>query len=450
MNYTSFNPYSQQLLSNFDTQNNIALNESENAFVHWKKLTIAERVGYFEKLIEVIQQEKENLANLVTAEMGKPLCEAIYEIDKTIATITFYNENAANFLAKKTVKTAATESYVCYEPLGVILAVMPWNFPIWQVFRFAIPTLLAGNVAILKHANNVPQCAAAIENLFTKAGFPNFVFKNYFLSNEKIAELLKSSIIKGLSFTGSVATGSYLASLAAASMKKSVTELGGNDAFIVLPDADIDWAVQNAIKSRAINSGQSCNAAKRFIIHELVYTIFKEKLIEKIAALKVGDPLDEQTNIGPLARIDLAEKVKSQIEKSVAQGAQIAYQQILSSDNPYFVAPTVLSNIRKGIVAFDEEIFGPVWSLLTYYDINEAIALSNDTVFGLGCSIWSEGKQQIDEIISQIEAGNVFVNEIVKSDPKIPFGGIKASGLGRELGEEGIKEFTNIKTVFIK
>lgn len=449
MEYSSINPFTNQTIRTFPIAEYIDLAKSEAAFQIWRKTTLQERIDKFLVLKNILHTERETIAATITTEMGKPLRESFYEIDKIISTIDFYCENAVAFLAPKAVKTAASESYVSYEPLGVLLAVMPWNFPFWQFFRFAIPAILAGNVSILKHAPNVPQCALLIEESFRKAGFPEFVCKNYFLSNEQVAALIATPIIKGVSFTGSVPTGSLIASLAAKNLKKHIMELGGNDAFIVCADADIDAAVEGAFKTRSINTGQACNGGKRFFIHHSIYPTFKEKLIVKLAAAKAGNPMEESTVFGPLARLDLADKVRQQVADSISGGATIAFIHPQTNDAPCFVAPTVLENVTPETVAFQQEIFGPVWSLIRFENLPEAISLANKSDFGLGCGIWTKDTAAVSPYIASIETGNVYLNDIVKSDARLPFGGIKNSGYGRELGEEGIKEFVNIKTVFI-
>lgn len=449
MNYATISPHNNQLLKEFPVSTFPDLEISTRAFHIWRKLTVEERGRQLKKVAELLEKNKAEYAGLITLEMGKPLREAEYELNKTISAFDYYIANSPRFLQPEVVGSNASHSYILFEPMGVIFSIMPWNFPFWQVFRFAIPTLIAGNVTILKHAPNVPQCAQAIENLFADAGLPEGVFRNLFLSNEDAGKLIASPVIKGISFTGSDTTGSILAEQAGKNIKKCVLELGGNDAFIVLPDADLDFTIQGAIKSRSINSGQSCNAAKRFIVTKPVAESFTAKLVEAVKQLKVGNPLEAETQIGPLARPDLLQKVTKQVEDSVSKGAVAHYGTTATDTQGNYMAPVVLSNVAKGMPAFDEEIFGPVWSVIVADDANQAIALANDSVFGLGASIWTADKTYAETLVTELEAGNVFINDIVKSDPRLPFGGFKRSGFGRELSEHGLKEFVNIKTVYI-
>lgn len=449
MNYATINPVDNKLIKEFPLDAFPDLNISQEAFKVWKKLTVDERGAQLRKVALILERNKKRYAELITLEMGKPLREAEYELNKTLTAFDYYIENAPIFLQNETVKSNASKSYISFEPLGIIFSVMPWNFPFWQVFRFAIPTLISGNVTILKHAPCVPQCALAIQELFDEAGITKNIFKNYFLSNEDAGKVIAAPRVHGISFTGSDATGSILAAQAGKHIKKCVMELGGNDAFIVLEDADLDLAVAGAIKSRSINSGQSCNGAKRFIVNEKVAEVFTTKLIEAVVELKLGDPLDETTNIGPLARKDLLEKVKKQIADSVAQGAYAYYGSQVPNTEGNFISPVVLTNVNANVTSFNEEIFAPVWSVITVKNTVEAIATANNSIYGLGASIWSNDKAKAEGIAVELEAGNVFINDIVKSDARLPFGGIKQSGFGRELSEYGLKEFVNIKTVYI-
>jgi succinate-semialdehyde dehydrogenase/glutarate-semialdehyde dehydrogenase len=449
MKYQSIDPYSGKPIKDFPLDPFPDLAPSLSAFDKWRKLSIHQRGNEMKKLADVLNRKKEEYARIITQEMGKPYREALYEINKCLTAFDYYITNAEAMLQREIVPTAASKSYISFEPLGVIFSVMPWNFPFWQVFRFAVPTLMAGNVTILKHAPSVSLCAEAIENAFIEAGIIEGVFRKFYLSNEDAAALIANPHIAGISFTGSDGTGSILASLAGKHIKKSVIELGGNDPFIVLDDADIDLAVAGAIKSRSINSGQSCNSAKRFIVTGGVYDSFRDKLVKEVKALKVGDPMKEETQVGPLARRDLAAKVTKQIADSVSAGA-IAYHNSFSvPGGSNFVAPVVLENVEPGMVAFEEEIFGPIWSLIKAKDVEEAIQLANQSQYGLGASIWTSDVTKAEKLVPDLQAGNVFINDIVKSDAKLPFGGVKRSGFGRELSEFGLREFVNIKTVFI-
>lgn len=449
MKYATINPVNNQTLKEFDFDDFPELDISLSAFHKWRKLSVSERGFYLKKVADVLSNGKKKYAELITLEMGKPLAEAEYEINKVLTGFEYYIKNAPGFLKDEPVQTNASKSYIRFEPLGIIFSIMPWNFPFWQVFRFAIPTLISGNVSILKHSPNVPQCAKTIEDVFAEAGVPDGVFKSCFLTNEDACRLIADKRIAGMSFTGSDATGSILASQAGKHIKKSVMELGGNDAFIVLADADLDFAVNGAIKSRSINSGQSCNAAKRFIVVEQVAEDFVGKLIAAVKSLKVGDPLEASTQIGPLARKDLKEKVDKQITDSISGGAVAYYCAEVPMGNGNFVPPVVLTGVKPGIRAFEEEIFGPVWSVVVVKDIEEAVVTANNSVYGLGASVWTADKARAERFVSELETGNVFINDIVKSDARIPFGGIKRSGYGRELSEHGLMEFVNIKTVYI-
>jgi len=448
MKYASINPYTNHTIREFPFDPLPDIDASKKAFNIWRKLTIKEREKHLVRVADLLEKNLGKYAKLITLEMGKPLREAEYEINKTLAAFDYYITHAPEFLQDRVVHTQASKSYIRFEPLGIIFSVMPWNFPFWQVFRFAIPALISGNVTILKHAPNVPQCAQAIGQLFVDADTPLNLFKNYFLTNEDAARVIADPRVAGVSFTGSASTGSHLAGLAGIHIKKCVMELGGNDAFIVLEDADLDFTIAGAIKSRSINSGQSCNAAKRFIVVEKVAEKFTSKLIEAVKKLKTGDPLDETTQVGPLARKDLLEKVNQQVADSVAKGAIAHSANEVANMEGNFFAPTVLTNVKPGTPAFDEEIFGTVWSVVVAKDTNEAIALANNSIYGLGVSIWTADITKAEGYVSELEAGNVFINDIVKSDARLPFGGVKKSGFGRELSEHGLKEFVNIKTVY--
>ncbi len=449
MKYATVNPVNNQLVKEFDLDDFPDLSVSQEAFKIWRNLSVEERGTQLRKVAVLLEKNKKHYAELITLEMGKPLREAEYELSKTLTAFDYYIENAPKFLQNENVKSNASKSYISFEPLGIIFSIMPWNFPFWQVFRFAVPTLISGNVTVLKHAPNVPQCALAIQKLFDEAGVPKNIFKNYFLSNEDAGKVIADSRIHGISFTGSDATGSILAAQAGKHIKKCVMELGGNDAFIVLEDADLDLAIAGAIKSRSINSGQSCNGAKRFIVVDKVAEAFTARLIEAVAELKVGNPLDESTNVGPLARRDLMEKVEKQIADSVKQGAIAYYGSELPDNEGNFVSPVVLTHVQPGVTSFEEEIFAPVWSVITVKNVNEAIATANNSAYGLGASVWTNDKEKAETLAAELEAGNVFINDIVKSDARLPFGGVKRSGFGRELSEYGLKEFVNIKTIYI-
>jgi succinate-semialdehyde dehydrogenase/glutarate-semialdehyde dehydrogenase len=447
--YQSLNPFDNSLIKEYPLDAFPDLKKSVVAQQEWAKLSVEERGKHLCKVADNLQKHKVEFAQLITLEMGKPLRESLYELDKTLSTFDYFIEFAPKHLESLAIPSNASMSYVCFEPLGVLFSVMPWNFPFWQVFRFAIPSLIAGNVTVLKHAPSVPGCAEAIAKLFSESDIPQNLLLNYYLTNEDTAKVIAADEIVGVSFTGSDATGSIIAALAGKHIKKSVIELGGNDAFIVMDDADLNITIAGAIKSRSINSGQSCNAAKRFIVDEKIHDAFVERLTKEVLSLKVGNPLDESTQVGPLARKDLSEKVKKQIELSVAQGAIKHQNELTGFESGNFVAPCVLTNVTPGLCAFEEEIFGPVWSVIKSKNIKESISLANQSQYGLGASIWTANTNRAMPFIPQIQAGNVFINDIVKSDARLPFGGVKKSGFGRELSEFGLKEFVNIKTVYI-
>jgi len=450
----SINPFDNQvnaeilLHSNEELDNK--LQTANEVFKTWSNTGFEYRASFFEKLSKLLITKQEELAKWITIEMGKPISEAKAEILKCTTVCDYYAKNAETILADEYFDIENQLSYVKYQPLGVILAVMPWNFPFWQVFRFAAPTLMAGNVGVLKHASNVPLCAQAIEDLFHEAGFPFGVFTNVYVAGNEVDNLIKNQIIKAVTLTGSEKAGASVASVAGANIKKSVLELGGNDAFIVLEDADLEKAVEIAAKSRLQNAGQSCIAAKRFLVQDAVYKFFKEKLIAKIEELvKLGNPLDEKVTFGPLARVDLANEVRNQIKKSVAQGAKLAYGNIEKENENALVLPVILEEIPSDSVAYNVEIFGPVFSLFKFDYIHEAIDLANDSEYGLGGSVWTSNLEMGQLIAASIETGAVFVNSFVKSDTRLPFGGVKKSGFGREMSELGIKEFVNAKTVVV-
>ncbi|MEW5677463.1 NAD-dependent succinate-semialdehyde dehydrogenase [Flavobacterium enshiense] len=422
------------------------INTAQEAYGYWKATSLAMRIEQVQELKKVLHHNRLHYATLITQEMGKPITQSLAEVDKCGLLCDYYAQNANTLLQPKHIQTEADESFVTYEPLGVILGVMPWNFPFWQVFRFAIPTILAGNVVMVKHASNVPQSAENLEALFLESDFPIGVYQNLHLSGDKVAEVIAHPEIKAISLTGSEAAGSAVAAQAGKYLKKSLLELGGSNAFIVCKDADLDKAVAVAVNARMQNAGQSCIAAKRFLIQKSVFDIFVEKYKTAINALICGDPLNTATQIGPLARIDLAEDLEKQVRQSVAMGAKV----ILGGNRKEaFYEPTILTDVTPEMPVFKEETFGPVAAIISFETLNDAIALSNQSDFGLGVSIFTQDINHIKNRIDEFHEGAVFINEMVKSDPRLPFGGIKKSGYGRELAEEGLKEFVNIKTVVI-
>ena len=419
------------------------------AYHVWRAVPIAQRTALLGKLARSIRERKQSLGEIMTREMGKPLARALTELEKCAKTCEYYRDSAEKFLADKIISTDSKKSYVHYQPLGPILAIMPWNFPYWQVFRCAAPALAAGNTVLLKHASNVSRCAVELERLFRQAGFLPGVFTTLLAPSKEITKLIQNSHIAALSLTGSVEAGKSVAVSAGASLKKVVLELGGSDPFIVLEDADMLLTVSAAIDSRFNNCGQSCVAAKRFIVLEKIASQFEQAILKKTQELVVGNPLDPSTQIGPLARADLRLTLDKQVKKAIKQGAQLLVGGYTLPGKGYFYAPTVLTNLTPRFSIASEEVFGPVVCIYKVADEKAAIALANNTQFGLGASIWSRDLKKAEALALQVESGLVFVNTVVRSDPQLPFGGIKNSGFGRELGEEGIKEFVNVKTVVI-
>jgi succinate-semialdehyde dehydrogenase/glutarate-semialdehyde dehydrogenase len=399
---------------------------------------------------EILENEQRELGRLMTLEMGKPIASAAAEAAKCARACRYYAENAERFLEREDVKTEAKESYVLYQPIGAVLAVMPWNFPFWQVFRFAAPALMAGNVGLLKHASNVPQCALAIEDVLCRAGFDGHEFQTLLISSSRVAEVVADNRVAAVTVTGSEHAGSEVAAAAGKVIKKSVLELGGSDPFIVMPSADLDAAVSTAVKARVVNSGQSCIAAKRFIVHERIADEFEWRFVRSMERLKVGDPLDETTEVGPLATPAILEGLEEQVKRTVEAGGKVLTGGKRLPRPGNFYAPTVLTDIPTHSPAYSEELFGPVASVFRVRDVDAAIRLANDTTFGLGSSVWTNDAPERSRFITDIEAGQVFVNTMVASDPRLPFGGVKRSGYGRELGEAGVREFVNWKTVVVK
>jgi succinate-semialdehyde dehydrogenase/glutarate-semialdehyde dehydrogenase len=453
MAIASVNPATGEKLREFAPMGEAELEEKLEraavAFQIHRRTSFKERVELMLCAAQILETETERFARLMTEEMGKPLRGAREEVAKCALVCRYYAEHAEKFLADETVETNATRSFIRYEPLGAVLAVMPWNFPFWQVFRFAAPALMAGNTGLLKHASNVPQCALAIEEIFSRAGFPEGVFQTLLLNSDKVGRVLADARVRAATLTGSEHAGSEVASRAGCEIKKTVLELGGSDPFIVMPSADFESAVKTAVKARTINNGQSCIAAKRFIVHTEIYEEFARRFVAAMEALKVGDPSDETTEIGPLATESIAEELDEQVRKSVAAGARVLTggERLRRAGNYY--APTVLADIPKNSPAYAEEFFGPVALLFRVDSIDEAIAQANDTTFGLGASAWTRDERERARFVAEIEAGAVFINAMVASDPRLPFGGVKRSGYGRELSAHGIREFVNIKTVWI-
>jgi succinate-semialdehyde dehydrogenase/glutarate-semialdehyde dehydrogenase len=427
-----------------------SINYAQQAYLKWKETDINQRSRLMKNAASVMKNKRDEYAYIITTEMGKPIEQAIAEVEKCAWVCEYFADNADRMLTKEKIDTDASESYVEFNPLGVILAVMPWNFPFWQVFRFAAPSLMAGNVGLLKHSSNVPMCALAIEQIFINAGFPKNVFKTLLIGSEPVKDIIKDPRIKAATLTGSEPAGRKIAEACGKELKKSVLELGGSDPFIVLDDADLDETASIAVKARLINNGQSCIASKRFIVVEKIYESFTEKFVNAMNRVKIGDPMDESVELGPIAREDLLYELDSLVKDSVSKGARILTGGKVLPGRGFYFAPTILDNLSKGMPAYDQEIFGPVASLIKAKDEEDAIRIANDSPFGLGASIWTKDIIKAKRMATEIESGCVFINGMVKSDPRLPFGGIKNSGYGRELSHYGIKEFVNIKSVWIK
>jgi succinate-semialdehyde dehydrogenase/glutarate-semialdehyde dehydrogenase len=426
-----------------------ALAQSHGAFLQWRRTTFAERSRLMREAGRILREDKARFARTMALEMGKPVTQGEAEAEKCAWACDYYADNAESFLAPESKETDAKKSYVRFDPLGPVLAIMPWNFPFWQVFRFAAPALMAGNTGVLKHASNVPRSALDIEEVFRRAGFPAGAFRTLLVGNAAVAGIIADGRITAVTLTGSEQAGIKVAEQCGRNLKKTVLELGGSDAFIVLEDADVDKAARVAADARLINSGQSCIAAKRFIVAAPVYDRFVELFTREMASRPMGDPLDRNVAVGPQARIDLRDDLHRQVAESVKQGAKLTLGGKLPAGKGAFYPPTILLDSSPGITAFDEETFGPVASVTRARDTADAIRLANSSSFGLGCALWTEDRVRAESIAAEIEAGDVHVNGQVKSDPRLPFGGIKRSGYGRELAEFGIREFVNIKSVWI-
>ena len=452
--FESINPATGEHLATTRALTDDAVDE---ALVHadrqakaWAQSSFGKRRALLEALADQLESERERLAGIVTSEMGKLVSESRAEVDKCARVCRYYAENAASFLADETIETDAPRSLVAHQPLGVVLAVMPWNFPLWQVFRFAAPAVAAGNVGLLKHASNVMQCSQAIEDIFRRAGAPQGLFSQLPIESSKVAELINDARVAAVTLTGSEPAGRAVAGQAGKALKKSVLELGGSDPFIVLEDADLDLAAEKAVQSRFMNAGQSCIAAKRFIVVEEVADAFGQKLLDAVKRLQPGDPNDDDTTLAPMARADLRDEIHAQVEDAIKRGAKRLTGGQFVNGPGFYYEPTVLSGITSDMRAYREELFGPVASLFRVEDEARAIRLANDSDFGLGGSVWTRDRDRGIAAARQLECGCAFVNELVKSDPRVPFGGIKMSGYGRELYRHGIHEFVNAKTIWVE
>lgn len=448
------NPATEELIRDYEEHDAGAVNryleEAVATFEQWRKVPFDERSRLMAGAAGILREHRSRYARLMTDEMGKTLASAEAEVDKCAWVCDYYAETAADHLAPENVTTDASRSYVRFDPLGPVLAVMPWNFPLWQVFRFAAPALMAGNVGVLKHASNVPGSALAIEEVFQKAGFPAGAFRTLLIPSRAVEAVIRHPAIQAVTLTGSEPAGMAVASQAGTELKKTVMELGGADPFIVLADADIEDAARNATLGRCINTGQSCIAAKRFIVEEPAADAFEAAFTREMAALRVGDPLDRDTDIGPLAREDLLDELQDQVDRSVQAGAHLALGGKRLDRKGYFYPPTVLTGVKPGMAAFDEETFGPVAPVIRADDADHAVELANQSTLGLGGSLWTGDTVRGEVLAAEVQSGSVFVNGIVKSDPRLPFGGVKRSGYGRELSSYGIREFVNIKTVWVR
>lgn len=425
--------------------------KTHESFLSWKRTDFSERSDLLKRLARILLEKEDECATLITQEMGKPLKESQLEIEKCSRVCEYYAVNAETFLQSELIETDASKSFVTFQPLGVLLAVMPWNFPFWQVFRFAAPAIMAGNTVLLKHASNVPGCALTIEKIFHRAGPPTNLFRTLLVKNDKVNSVIENRMIKAVTLTGGASAGRGVAKKAGEMLKKTVLELGGSDPYLILEDADLEPAVLACVKSRLINSGQTCISAKRFIVVESIRKKFEELFVEEMSAQKVGDPMEENTTIGPLARYDLRDTLHQQVIKSIAKGARLLLGGEIPEKRGAFYPPTVLTEVRKGMPAYQEELFGPVAAIIPVPDEKEGIRVANDSVFGLGAAVFTKDLARGEKIVTnEIDAGSCFVNDFVKSDPRLPFGGTKESGYGRELSQYGIKEFVNIKTIFLK
>ena len=451
MEFLSINPYNGEQVGQYTalTSNELekSLDKSAEAFKTWSREPLSYRAGLIKKAGDVLRKNVEEYAQMITSEMGKPIAESRAEVNKCAWVCDYYAENAEAFLEPEVIKTDASESFVRHDPIGTVFAVMPWNFPYWQVFRFAAPTLTAGNTGLLKHAPNVFGCAELIEDVFNKAGYPEGVFQNLIVHHDQTEKIIAHDAVKAVTLTGSEMAGAAVAQIAGKHIKKSLLELGGNNSFIVLEDADIDKAVKTAVSARMLNCGQSCIAAKRFILLESVHDEFVEKFTKAVKELKAGDTKNDATQVGPLARKDLADQLNRQVKESVSQGATLL---LGGKQDNCFYEPTILGNVKPGMTAFDEETFGPLAAIIKAKDVEEAFSLSEQSKYGLGVSVFTRDTKKAVEYATRVSDGAFFVNELVKSDPRLPFGGNKRSGYGRELAKDGMMEFINKKVVYVK
>ena len=455
MNLISINPANNKKINSYEEISKDSINQiidsSFNTFLEWRNKSFSYRAKKMRHLAELLKQKKNLLGLLMTKEMGKPIKQSIAEAEKCAWVCEYYADNAEKFLSQKEIPTGSTKSFNSFQPIGIVLAIMPWNFPFWQVFRFASPALMAGNVGILKHASNVQGCAIEIEKLFLEAGFPKFAFTNLVIGSKKVSNVIKNSKISAVTLTGSTPAGKSVASLAGSLLKKTVLELGGNDPYVILEDADLDNAVKSCVAGRMLNAGQSCIAAKRFIVVQSCLKEFIDKVHNEIKKMKMGDPINPDINIGPMVNNIARDELHQQVLISIEKGAKLIFGGKIPQLDGAFYPPTLLVDVEPGMPAFDDELFGPVAVVISAKDQSHAIELANKTNFGLGAAIFTRDLDKGENIATkELEAGSCFVNDFVKSDPRLPFGGIKESGYGRELSEFGIQEFVNIKSVVVQ
>jgi succinate-semialdehyde dehydrogenase / glutarate-semialdehyde dehydrogenase len=454
MAIATINPATGKVIQKFDALTDAQVDEkidkAAKTFQSFRNTSNTDRSRWMSKAADILESEKEPIGRLMTLEMGKTLGSAIAEAEKCALGCRYYAEHAAKFVADEVIQTAASKSFIRYQPLGIVLAVMPWNFPFWQVFRFIAPGLMAGNVGLLKHSSNVPQCALKIEEVLLRAGFPEGVFQTLLIGSPQVDRILNDPRVAAATLTGSEQAGIQVGMSAAKRIKKVVLELGGSDPFIVMPSANLEEATTNAVKARVINNGQSCIAAKRFIVHEQIFAAFEKEFVRQMEGLKLGDPFDAKTDVGPLATPDAVKDIDTDVQKTIKAGAKLLTGGKPIAGPGYFYPPTVLTDIPKDSPAYREEFFGPVASIFRVKNIDDAVAIANDSRFGLGASAWTNDPVERERFINDLESGLVFINQMVASDPRLPFGGVKASGHGRELGPYGIREFTNAKTVWIR
>ncbi|WP_420319287.1 NAD-dependent succinate-semialdehyde dehydrogenase [Ekhidna sp.] len=451
----AINPATEEPLKAFENHSDQeiinTIESAHQAFGEWKHTSFEQRAQLMKSAGEVLRKERRAFANIMTQEMGKTLKESEAEVEKCAWVCEFYADNAKKFLKDEIIETDATKSYVTHTPLGIVFAIMPWNYPFWQVFRFAAPGLMAGNVTLLKHAPNVPGCAEAIVSVFEKAGFPKGAFSNLYISNEQASKVIEHRHVKAVTLTGSTRAGKEVAKQAGVVLKKCVLELGGSDPYIILEDADLDLAIETTVSSRLKNNGQSCISAKRFIVPESIKGEVEKRLIKEMSSYTFGDPLDDSTDLGPLVGEKYRDQLHDQVQRSIAAGAKCILGGKVPEMKGYYYPPTILTDVKKGMPAYEEELFGPVATVITVKDEDEALEVANDSFYGLGGAIFSSDIEKAEKLAAtKLDAGSCFVNEMVSSDPRLPFGGINESGFGRELSHHGIKEFVNVKTVYIK